>query len=254
VIELVLDGVAVVTGSGSGIGRAAALAFADAGARVMVADRNAEGGHETVEMITGQGGEAAFTLVDIADEASVVSLIDATVARFGQLDYALNNAGVSQHGVPLVDMDAERWIRTIAINLTGSFFCMKHEIRAMLGRGGAIVNTSSASAFNSGSPGAAAYTSSKHGLIGLTKSAAVDYAPMGIRINAVCPGAIMTPLIDVSMGDDPERMAVVKKIHPIGRFGEPIEVGQAVVWLCSPLASFITGIAMPVDGGAVAHN
>jgi NAD(P)-dependent dehydrogenase (short-subunit alcohol dehydrogenase family) len=254
VIEFALDGVAVVTGSGSGIGRAGALAFAEAGARVMVADVDRDGGEETVRLIAEHGGEAAFTEVDVADEPAVAALIAATVERFGQLDYAFNNAGVSQHRTPLVDLDAERWWRTLAVNLSGPFFCMKHEIRAMLGRGGAIVNTSSASAFNSGSPGAAAYTSSKHGLIGLTKSAAVDYAPHGIRINAVCPGAIMTPLIGVSIGDDHERMDAVKKIHPIGRFGEPEEVARTAVWLCSDQASFITAAVLPVDGGAVAHN
>jgi NAD(P)-dependent dehydrogenase (short-subunit alcohol dehydrogenase family) len=253
-IEFALEGVAVVTGSASGIGRAGALAFAEAGARVMVADIDRDGGEETARLIVEAGGEAAFTQVDVADEGQVAALVQATVDRFGQLDYAFNNAGVSQHRTPLVELDAERWWRTLAVNLSGPFFCLKHEIRAMLGRGGAIVNTSSASAFNSGSPGASAYTSSKHGLVGLTKSAAVDYAPHGIRINAVCPGAIMTPLIEVSIGDDHERMAAVKKIHPIGRFGQPEEVARAAVWLCSAQASFITGVIMPVDGGAVAHN
>jgi NAD(P)-dependent dehydrogenase (short-subunit alcohol dehydrogenase family) len=254
VLEISLDGVAIVTGAGSGIGRAGALAFARAGARVMVVDINGARAEETVRLITEQGGEAAATQLDIADEPAVAAVVAETVRRFGSLDYAFNNAGVSQHRTPLVELDSERWMRTIAVNLTGTFFCMKHEILAMLGQGGAIVNTSSASAFNSGSPGASAYTSSKHGLTGLTKSAAVDYAPRGIRINAIAPGAIMTPLVAVAIGDDHERMAQVERIHPIGRFGQPEEVADTAVWLCSPQASFITGALIPVDGGAVAHN
>jgi NAD(P)-dependent dehydrogenase (short-subunit alcohol dehydrogenase family) len=239
--------VALVTGAGSGIGRASALAFAREQARVVVADISDEGGEETVRLIEKAGGEATFVRADVSRADEVQALIDEVVRSRGRLDYAHNNAGVLGKMSSTADCPEEEWDRTIAINLKGVWLCMRSEIPQMLSQGGgAIVNTSSAAglvAFQ----GLPAYVASKHGVAGLTKVAALDYARAGIRVNAVCPGFINTPLVgDVASGD-------FGRLLPIGRLGKPEEVAEAVVWLCSDAASYVTGHTMVVDGAMIAQ-
>ena len=241
--------VALVTGGGSGIGRATALKFATVGAKVVVADINEPSAQATAKEITDLGGEAAATAVDVADGAAVKAMVDFAVERFGQLDCAFNNAGIEGEGGSVVDCTEENWARTIAIDLTGVWLCMKHEIPAMLASGGGtIVNTSSVAGL-SGTPGLPAYGAAKHGVVGLTKGAAKEFAGRGIRINAVCPGVIETPMVDrlgANMGGTKDAF---DKLHPIGRLGQPEEIAEAVIWLCSPASSFVTGHAMALDGG-----
>jgi NAD(P)-dependent dehydrogenase (short-subunit alcohol dehydrogenase family) len=243
--------VAVVTGGSSGIGRATALAFAAEGARVAVASRRSAESEETVRMIAALGGEAFFVATDVAREQDLERLIGETVRRWGRLDFAFNNAGVMGPSfVPTPDYRLADWEKVISINLTGVFLSMKYEISAMLqSGGGAIVNMSSVAGLM-GSPTSIAYHSSKHGVIGATKAVAIEYAARGIRVNAVCPAVIKTAMADEAF--PPELESVLLASHPIGRFGVPEEVAQAVVFLCSEKASFITGLALPVDGGYMA--
>jgi NAD(P)-dependent dehydrogenase (short-subunit alcohol dehydrogenase family) len=243
--------VALVTGGASGIGRAAALAFAAAGAAVMLADIDEAGGEETLALIRAQGGEAAFTRADVAVSDEVATMVAATVARFGRLDCAFNNAGVEGVLASIVDYPEEVFDRVIAINLKGVWLCMKHEIPVMLAQGGgAIVNTASTAGLT-GSARLAAYTASKHAVVGLTKSAALGYVTRNIRVNAVCPGVIDTPMVDRSVERTGSREEW-ETLNPIGRMGRPEEVAAAVVWLCSDAASLITGAALPIDGAQVA--
>lgn len=241
----------LVTGAASGIGRACAVRFAAEGAAVVVADLESArpGGEETVETITAAGGSAEFIACDVASAADSAALVEAVVHQYGRLDFAHNNAGIGGSNGRLADIADDDFDRIIAVNLRGTFLGMKHQIRAMLGNGGgAIVNTSS----NAGLRGVrllSPYTASKHGIIGLTRNAAVEYADDGIRVNAVCPGAIVTPLM---LRGTPERALEIRKPQAMSRFGEPEEVAAAVVWLCSPDASFVTGVALPVDAGSVA--
>ena len=249
-----LDGkVALVTGASSGIGRATSLAFAANGAKVVAADINATEGEETVRQIRDAGGEARYIHCDVSLAAEVSRLVAETVQTFGRLDAAHNNAGVEGIRVPLTEMSEENWDRVQAVNLKGVWLCMKYEIPQMLRQGGgAIVNTSSVAGLI-GMKGSAAYGSAKHGVVGLTKTAALEFATRGVRINAVCPGAIRTPMTERLMGHDLEREAMYMSIQPIGRFGTTQEIAEAVVWLCSDAASLVTGVAMPVDGGIMAH-
>jgi NAD(P)-dependent dehydrogenase (short-subunit alcohol dehydrogenase family) len=250
-----VDGkVALVTGGASGIGRATALTFAREGAKLVVADMNADGGQQTVHMITENGGEAIFVRTDVSQAVEVQALISKAVATYGRLDCAHNNAGVSSSvQASIADYPDEDWHRVIAINLTGVWLCMKYAILQMLQQGsGTIVNTASimgvvATGFNP------AYTASKHGVIGLTKSAALAYAQSGIRVNAVCPGYIRTPMLEGSPRFNPQYEAELMARHPIGRLGTPEEIAEAVVWLCSDASSFVTGHTMTVDGGYVAQ-
>lgn len=245
--------VALVTGGASGIGRATALTFAREGAKLVVADLNIEGGQQTVHMITEQGGEAIFVQTDVTQPVAVEALISRTIKTYGRLDCAHNNAGVSGGGRALTaEYSEERWHQVIAVNLTGVWFCMKHEIPQMLSQGsGAIVNTASVAGLIGGR-GLAAYVASKHGVVGLTKTAALEYAHQGIRVNCVCPGVIHTPMTASSLSD-PERRARIITSEPMGRVGTPEEIAEAVVWLCSDAASFVTGHTMTVDGGFVAQ-
>jgi NAD(P)-dependent dehydrogenase (short-subunit alcohol dehydrogenase family) len=238
--------VGLVTGAGSGIGRATALESARSGAAVAVLDIDEAAAAETTELIRKNGGEALTVAVDIADEASVRAAIERTVSAYGGLDFAVNNAGVASHNRQLDQLTLDEFERVVRINLAGTFLCMKYELPLLKG-GGAIVNVAS----NGGLyaiPHAPAYVAAKHGVVGLTKVAAVDYAPDGIRVNAVCPGPTDTPGFgQVAAGTDmTERQAA---ITPLGRLGTPEEVAAAAVWLCSDAASYITGIALSVDGG-----
>ena len=245
--------VALVTGGASGIGRATALTFAREGAKLVVADMNEEGGQQTVHMITEQGGEAIFVRTDVSQAVAVQALISTAVETYGRLDCAHNNAGISGGGRALTaDYPEDTWHRVIAINLTGVWLCMKYEIPQMLSQGsGAIVNTASVAGLI-GARGLAAYVASKHGVVGLTKTAALEYAQQGIRVNCVCPGVIETPMTARGLSD-PERRERIIASEPMGRVGIPEEVAEAVVWLCSDAASFVTGHTMTIDGGFVAQ-
>ena len=246
----------LVTGAASGIGRAAALKFASEGGKVVIADVDMDGSELTKAMIEQIGGQAICVRTDVTQAEEVEALIGQTVAAYGQLDFAFNNAGIAGDIVPLVDYSEDLWDRVININLKGVWLCMKYEVRQMLNQGnagGAIVNTASVMGLISSASNPIAYTASKHGVIGLTKSAALTYAESGIRVNAVCPGYIMTPLVEGVFERHPERKAQIVADHPVGRLGVPEEIAEAAVWLCSDAASFINGTAMPVDGGYVAH-
>ncbi len=246
--------VALITGGGSGIGRATALVFAREGAKVMIADYDREGGEQTVKMIKTSGGEASFVEANVAVAKQAEAMVAKTVETYGRLDCAFNNAGIEgQMGGNLAECSEENWGRIIAINLTGVFLCMKYEIPQMLKQGGgSIVNTASAAGLI-GLPGGTAYVASKHGVAGLTKSAALEYAKSGIRINAVCPGFIRTAMVErVIDGGSISEDAMVAA-EPIGRIGKPEEIANAVLFLCSDDASFVTGLPMPVDGGYVAQ-
>lgn len=248
-----IDGsVALVTGGGSGIGRASAMAFAAGGAKVMVSDISEEGGQQTARLISDAGGDAAFRRADVTEGADVRALVAATVERFGSLTHAHNNAGMLGDVGPTADCSEENFDRVVRLNLRGIFVAMKYEIPAMLEGGrGCIVNTSSGSGLV-GTPGLPAYAASKHAVVGLTKSTALEYVRQGLRINAVCPGVTRTAMLEGFMGGDEATEARVMEANPSGRIGTPEEVANAVVWLCSESASFVNGACLSVDGGAVA--
>jgi NAD(P)-dependent dehydrogenase (short-subunit alcohol dehydrogenase family) len=250
----VQDKVALITGAGSGIGRATAMAFAREGAKVVVADYNAEGGERTVREIKEAGGEGFFYAADVANPKNVEALVKTIGERYGRLDCAFNNAGIEGEFKSTPEFSIEEWHRVISINLDGVFYCMKYEIEQMLkqGGGGSIVNTSSVAGLI-GLPGGAAYVAAKHGVAGLTKTAALEFAKMKIRVNAVCPGFIHTPMVDrvLDRGVFDERQIIAAE--PINRMGKPEEIAEAVLWLCSDASSFVTGVPFPVDGGYVAQ-
>lgn len=243
--------VALVTGGSFGIGRATAVAFAKKGAKVVIADWIDD--KETLNLIKSAGGEAVFVKCDVSKNAEVKALIEKAVAAFGRLDYSFNNAGIEGFMAPTKDCTEENWDKTIGVNLKGIWLCMKYEIPEMLKQGkGVIINCASIAGLV-GFPGLPAYIASKHGVVGLTKTTALEYAKLGIRVNAVCPGAIKTAMIDRITGKKKEVEEQFTAMEPIGRMGEPEEVANAVLWLCSDEASFVTGHAMVVDGGWVAQ-
>lgn len=243
--------VALVTGGSSGIGRATALAFAKKGAKVVIADWIEN--QETMDMIENLGGEAIFVKCDVSKSADVKALIEKTINTFGRLDFAFNNAGIEGTSASTQDCSEDNWDKTIGVNLKGIWLCMKYQIPIMLKKGkGSIVNCSSVAGLV-GFQGLPAYVASKHGVIGLTKTAALENAKLGIRVNAVCPGVIQTPMIDRLTRKQKEAEEQFASMEPVGRFGQPEEIACAVMWLCSDEASFVTGIAMPVDGGFVAQ-
>ncbi len=240
---------ALVTGAGSGIGRASAIAFARSGASVMVSDVNEAGGAETVAMIEAAGGKALFQRCDVGNGDDIAALVDATVAAFGRLDCAFNNAGINSLAAD--EYEDAVWERAIAVNLSGVMRCMREEARVMLpAGGGAIVNTASINGLV-GNPAQPAYTAAKHGVVGLTRHAALRWATQGIRVNAVCPGVIATAMT-APLVENPDMRKVVESMTPMGRFGTPEDIAEAVVWLCSDAAGFVTGHPMVIDGGATA--
>ncbi|MBM3131865.1 MAG: SDR family oxidoreductase [Chloroflexi bacterium] len=248
-----LDGkVALVTGAGSGIGRAAALAFVREGARVVVADVSAKGGEETVRMIKEAGGEAFFVKCDVSNENDVKALVAAGARMYGRLDCAANNAGIDGEPMGTVECTESNWQKVIDINLKGVWLCMKYEIPEMLRQGGgAIVNTASMCGLIG--KGRVPYVASKHGVIGATKAAAIEYGSQGIRINAVCPGIIRTPMVDAVIRQMPDVMKGLTDVTPMARVGNPEEIASAIVWLCTDDASFVTAAALSIDGGFVAQ-
>lgn len=250
-----INKVALITGASSGIGRATALAFAREGAKLVVASRRIKEGEETAQLVRDAGGEALFVQTNVAKASEVQNLVEKTVQLYGSLDIAFNNAGVEGPITTLIEQTEEDFDDIININLKGMYLSMKHEILQMLKQGnGTIVNTSSISGLV-GMPASAIYAASKHGVLGLTKSAALEYGEFGIRINAVSPAAIDTPMLHRFLKNNPflgspeESQELFKKKHPLGRIGQPEEVAEAVVWLCSDGASFITGQSLAIDGG-----
>ena len=241
----------LVTGAASGLGRATAVAFGAARARVVVADVDEDGGAETVRMVEAVGGEALFIRTDVTDAAQVAAMVGGCFAAYGSLDFAVNNAGTTGKGGRVGEYDLDDWHRTVSINLDGVFHCLRAELPLMEQAGrGAIVNVASGAGLV-GFTGLPAYVASKHGVVGLTKAAALEYAASGVRVNAVCPGATRTAMLEGYMAQDPRIEKMMTAGVPMGRLGNAEEIAAAILWLCSDAASFVVGHAMAVDGGSV---
>ncbi len=251
-MALLKDKVALITGGGSGIGRATALIFAREGARLVLADLNRQGAEETAAMAEKAGAQAIAIQCDVLKAAAVEDLVNQTIKQFGRLDCAFNNAGVAGDLARTAESTEECWDFVVGIDLKAVWLCMKYEIAQMLKqKSGAIVNTASIAGLGA-NPLGIAYCASKHGVLGLTRTAAVEYARIPIRVNAVCPGVTQTPMVDAGIAKRPKMRQTFEKIHPMGRLGRPEEIGEAVAWLSSDAASFVTGIPLPVDGGFTA--
>lgn len=245
--------VALVTGGSFGIGRATAIEFAKKGAKIVIADWVEDPEQITMKAIAEAGSNGIFVKCDVSKDADVKALIAKTISTYGRIDFAFNNAGIEGLSAPTQDCTEENWDKVLSVNLKGVWLCMKYEIQEMLKQGkGSIVNTSSVAGLVA-FPGIPAYVASKHAILGLTKNAALENVKLGIRVNAVCPGVIQTPMIDRFTGKNKEVEKAFASQEPIGRLGQPEEVAKAVIWLCSDMASFVTGVTLPVDGGWVAQ-
>lgn len=246
------DKVVLVTGAGNGIGRATALAFAKQGASVVVADMSRNAGEETTALITEAGGAATFILCDVTKDQDVQSMVAGTIETYGKLDIAFNNAGIEIEQSKLADGDEATYDKIMDVNVKGVWRCMKYQIPELLKQStSAIVNTASIAGLGA-APKMSIYSASKHAVIGLTKSAAVEYGKKGLRVNAICPAVIDTEMFRRATQNDPQKEQYVRSLHPVGRIGQPDEVAAAVLYLCSDLAGFTTGVALPIDGGATA--
>ncbi len=247
------DQVILITGAGSGIGRGAALAFSREGAAVVVSDIDEESGQETVSLIESEGGRANFIRCNVADTSQIANLVKETVEKHGRLDVAINNAGIGGNIAKLAEVPAAEYERVMAVNLGGVFFGMQHQLRQMLKQasGGRIVNVASVAGLRA-MPGNSVYTATKHAVVGLTKAAAMEYARHNVRINAVCPAFTHSAMVDKLFALAPDYEQKLLKNIPLGRYGEPEDIAQAILWLCDPANSFVTGLALPLDGGMMA--
>lgn len=244
------DKVVLITGAGNGIGRATAIAFGQQGASVVVADMSRSAGEETTALITQAGGIATFILCDVTKDQDVQSMVDGTIETYGKLDIAFNNAGIEIEHSKLADGDEATYDKIMDVNVKGVWRCMKYQIPALLKQStSAIVNTASIAGLGA-APKMSIYSASNHAVIGLTKSAAVEYGRKGLRVNAICPAAIDTEMVRRAIENDPQKEQFINNLHPVGRIGQPEEVAAAVLYLCSDLAGFTTGVALPIDGGA----
>lgn len=244
--------IVLITGAGSGIGRATALAFAHEGAVVVVSDISDTNGRETISLIESSGGSASYAHCDVTEPSQLADLVQHTVARYGRLDVAINNAGIGGSLAKTADVSAEDYHRIVAVNLGGVFFGMQQQIRQMLAQGsGCIVNVASVAGLRA-LPNSPVYTATKHAVVGLTKTAALEYARSNIRINAICPVFTRSPLVDQLFAQAPDYERKLVRNIPLGRYGEPQDIAQAILWLCDPANTFVTGLALPLDGGMMA--